>query len=308
VALDRGTAGALTGRSFQSPKPYVHRAIAAALVAAHLALLAAATPAAAQQADSTPTIARETPRPARIFTGRTLALLGVATAATVVLVQRADERVARELAEPDVQGNRTYSDIADAASYVNEKSLFAAGLVTYAAGRLSHARTLTDVAWHVSEGVFIASASSTIIRGILGRSRPFYTKETEGEYDATDLHPGRGFAQLRFRAMPSIHAAASFATAAVLTEEVRERAPGAMPIVLPVAYGLAVLPGLGRMYADKHWASDVLAGAVLGALSGYKVVRWHHSRPGNRLDRIFLHLSVATDGARRPVLVYAAPF
>jgi membrane-associated phospholipid phosphatase len=307
IGSERGTAGALTGRTFQ-PKPYVHRAIAAALAAAHLALVAVATPAAAQRADSTRTASREAPHPARIFTGRTLVLLGVATAATVVLVQRADERVARELAGPDVQGNRTYSDIADAASYVNEKSLFAAGLVTYGVGRLSHARTLTDVAWHVSEAVFVASASATVLRGILGRSRPFYTKEQEGEYDATDFHPGKGFAQLRFRAMPSIHAAASFATAAVLTEEVRERAPGATPIVLPVAYGLAVLPGLGRMYADKHWTSDVFAGAVLGALSGYKVVRWHHSRPGNTLDRIFLHISVATDGTGRPAVVYAAPF
>jgi membrane-associated phospholipid phosphatase len=37
--------------------------------------------------------------------------------------------------------------------------------------------------------------------------------------------------------------------------------------VPPVAYGLATLVGLSRIYDNAHWASDVMAGAAIGFLS-----------------------------------------
>ena len=53
------------------------------------------------------------------------------------------------------------------------------------------------------------------------------------------------------------------------------------------------------MYEDKHWASDVAMGAALGAVSGWATVRYHHHRPGNRLDKVFLGSTgaVVADGA-----------
>jgi membrane-associated phospholipid phosphatase len=213
--------------------------------------------------------------------------LGAGLAAALTLMG-ADSRIARRLQSDRYQDNSRYQDVSRAASKANEKSLFAAGLVTYGVARLAHApRTTTDVAWHTTESIFVASATATIVRGILGRSRPFVTADS----DAHDYKPGQGFRELKYRAFPSIHAASAFATASALTAETARRSPNAAWVVGPIAYSLASLPGLSRMYADKHWASDVAMGAALGAVSGWVTVRYHHHRPGNRLDRFFLGAS-----------------
>jgi membrane-associated phospholipid phosphatase len=165
--------------------------------------------------------------------------------------------------------------------------------VTYGVARIVHApRTTTDIAWHTTESIFVASAAATVVRGILGRSRPFVTADS----DAHDFKPGRGFRELRYRAYPSIHAASAFATAATLTAETARHSRRSAWVVGPLAYSLAALPGLSRMYADKHWASDVVMGAALGAVSGWATVRYHHHRPGNRVDRFFLGPSSESSG------------
>jgi hypothetical protein len=47
------------------------------------------------------------------------------------------------------------------------------------------------------------------------------------------------------------------------------------------------------MYNNKHWASDVLTGAMIGSFAGRKIVRYHHSHPGNKIDEWFLTGSVS---------------
>ena len=48
------------------------------------------------------------------------------------------------------------------------------------------------------------------------------------------------------------------------------------PLVKIIAYGSASLIGLSRITENKHWVSDVLAGAALGLLSGRQVVNNYH--------------------------------
>ena len=220
--------------------------------------------------------------------------LGVGLAGSLALMD-ADSRIARRLQSDRFQRNGSYQDIARYASNVNEKSLFAAGLVTYGVARLAHApRTTTDIALHTTESIFLASATATVVRGVLGRSRPFVTADS----DAHDYKPGKGFRELKYRAYPSIHAAASFATAAALTAETARHSRRGAWVVGPIGYAIAAMPGLSRMYADKHWASDVLMGSALGMASGWATVRYHHHRPGNRLDTTFLGAmpAAAADG------------
>jgi hypothetical protein len=38
-------------------------------------------------------------------------------------------------------------------------------------------------------------------------------------------------------------------------------------------------------------------GAALGAVSGWATVRYHHSRPGNRLDRFFIGAAPSGTGS-----------
>ena len=107
--------------------------------------------------------------------------------------------------------------------------------------------------------------------------------------DQYDFQPFKGFREFDYRAFPSIHTASAFAVATVYTLETKRRAPGAVWIVGPIAYALAAGPGISRMYTGQHWASDILAGAFVGALAGAKVVRYNHDvKPTNRVNRFFL--------------------
>ena len=46
------------------------------------------------------------------------------------------------------------------------------------------------------------------------------------------------------------------------------------PWVTSVTYGLASMVGLQRLYVGKHWASDVVAGTLLGIAVSATTVRW----------------------------------
>jgi membrane-associated phospholipid phosphatase len=57
------------------------------------------------------------------------------------------------------------------------------------------------------------------------------------------------------------HTSGAFSLATVIAEVYKDK-----PIVPYVAYGVAALTAYARMHDQKHWASDVLAGAVAGHL------------------------------------------
>jgi membrane-associated phospholipid phosphatase len=251
------------------------------------------------QADSS----RASRRPP-LITWLDAATLGAGLGGSIALMG-VDSRIARRLQGERYQGNDTYRHVADVAGHVNEKSLFAAGVLTYGVAKLVHApRTTADIAWHTSESIFMASATATIIRGVLGRSRPFVTHDS----DAYDYKHGKGISELSYRAYPSIHAASAFATAAALTAETARHSRRAAFVVAPISYSLASLPGLARMYKDKHWASDVAMGAALGAVSGWATVRYHHHRPGNRLDKIFIGATPSAMAGGEMSLVWGFTF
>jgi membrane-associated phospholipid phosphatase len=259
---------------------FIERGFALRRSVAFIPILALAIPGVVRaQADAT-----RTERKPPVIGWLDVAVLGIGLGGSIALMHK-DADIATRLQGDKYQDNGRYQDISSVAGKFNEKSLFAAGLVTYGIAKLAHApRTTTDIAWHTTESIFMASASATVARGILGRSRPFVTADS----DAHDYKPGKGFSELAYRAYPSIHAASAFATAAALTAETARHSRGAAWVVGPISYSLATLPGLARMYEDKHWASDVFMGAALGAVSGWATVRYHHHRPDNKLDRFFI--------------------
>jgi membrane-associated phospholipid phosphatase len=64
---------------------------------------------------------------------------------------------------------------------------------------------------------------------------------------------------------PSGHTVSAFSVASVYAYSYDSLA------VKATAYGLASLVALQRVYADKHWASDVFFGAALGTAVGKMV-------------------------------------
>lgn len=71
---------------------------------------------------------------------------------------------------------------------------------------------------------------------------------------------GKGFSWKR-DAFPSGHSTLVWSVAPILAKQYEEQR-----WVAPTVYTLATLTSLSRVYADKHWASDVFAGAVIGYL------------------------------------------
>lgn len=173
-------------------------------------------------------------------------------------------------------------------SKVNETTLTAAGILTYGIARLSGSRTATDIALHTTESVVLASLASQVIRGPLGRARPYVT----GDTNQYSFKFGKGFSNFDYRAFPSIHTSSAVAVATALTMEMKRRGWDATPIVAPILFGAALLPGLARIPLDQHWASDIAAGAFMGVFAGYKVVSYSHDHPDNFFDRNLLKVSL----------------
>jgi membrane-associated phospholipid phosphatase len=243
-----------------------------------------------------------THRDKTFLTRRDLAMSGVALGATALL-SIYDKDIALASQQPRYQSG-SLTNFSLKVSKVNETTLTVAGILAYGIGRLAKSPTVTDVALHATESVVLASVASQIIRGPLGRARPYVTADTN-QYDF-QFFGGfkRGETGFQRRSFPSIHTSSGMAVATVLTMELHRRHSAATPFVAPVLFAAGLLPGLVRIQLDQHWASDVAAGAFVGVLSGYKVVSYSHAHPDNFFDRNLLRFSVVPT-ASGPALVYS---
>ena len=223
------------------------------------------------------------------LTRRDLLVLGAGAGATGVL-SIFDDDIAQASQQSRYQGTGLHS-FALNVSKAQETTLTVASILTYGIGRLTKQNTIADVGLHSAESVILASLTSQLIRGPLGRTRP----HEAGDTNQYDFHFGKGFTSFDNRAFPSIHTSSGMAVATVLTMEMQRRHVAATPYVAPLLFAAGILPGLSRIQLDQHWASDVLAGAIMGVFSGYKVVTYSHDHPNNWFDRKLLKMSVAPD-------------
>lgn len=161
--------------------------------------------------------------------------------------------------------------------------LLMAGLYGY--GLLREDERAKAVALDVLYATVIANGLVTSrLKRAFGRDRPYLG----GDAHAFDAFDGRDQDQ---RAFPSGHATEAFAVAGVIATHYADT-----PAVIWTAYGLAALNGLSRMKKDQHWASDVLAGAMIGGGIGRMVAR--HNLRERDAD---LTVAYGEDG---PMLIY----
>ena len=125
-------------------------------------------------------------------------------------------------------------------------------LVWFILGALRGVRSERD--WHaaVRVGVGLAVESALVngvIKSFFRRRRP----RTEGFVHALPLR------RPRTSSFPSGHATSAFSAAALLSED---------DALWPLYYAVAVVVATSRVYVKMHHASDVIAGAALGALMG----------------------------------------
>jgi len=110
----------------------------------------------------------------------------------------------------------------------------------------------------LASSLIAAGVITPILKETVGRRRPSQTEVTFAR--------GGGGASF-----PSGHATQAFAVASVVAAHYDS------PWIKAAAYGLAGLVGLSRMEQNAHYASDVLAGALIGIAVGNAVVRIHNA-------------------------------
>lgn len=120
-----------------------------------------------------------------------------------------------------------------------------------------------------SKAVVITGAYTFLFKAAFQRERPAET----GPSDSGNW--GGPFAGFHDNAFPSGHSSVAFAAATVLSSYYRDHL-----WVGITTYTLASLVAMSRIYDNKHWASDVVAGAALGYAIGRTVLNRHH---GSRL-------------------------
>jgi hypothetical protein len=263
----------------------VSRPLAAVLLSISLTTTAIAQPSDTTRSSSEP-----------LFTTRDALWASAFVLGSVIMFQ-VDDNIDRWVGREKIQESDFIRRGAEIANLSKDDQVMLAGALVYLTGRITKKRTLADIAWHSTEAVLISSIVLTLVRGSLGRSRPYVTPD-----DPTHFKAFEGFKQFEYRSFPSIHASANFAVAAVISSEMKRRWPGRLRWVPPVLYTVASFPTVSRLYLRRHWASDLVLGSFAGIVTGLKVERYHHTHPGNKLDKFFLGVRAGPDGSARLVL------
>jgi membrane-associated phospholipid phosphatase len=126
----------------------------------------------------------------------------------------------------------------------------------------------------VTEATSLALVVDTGLKYAVARQRPDAWRE-----DGASSRKG-GDRNLSF---PSMHATFAFAVAASSTELLRSQDdPNTVPYAL-VAFGTAATVGYLRVSADKHFPTDVLAGAAIGTAIGWAIPHFFHPRAAGGL-------------------------
>lgn len=247
------------------------------------ALLAPALPAQQTTPDTTGVKRSNDP----LFTSRDAWIAGGFVVGTVLLFPL-DKHFAQTLQDPHNQSNRFFHHQATNFRLIAQPGAILIGGSMYAIGRVAHVERMADLGLHGTEAILVGTVVTGVIKGAAGRARPYM-----GTDKPHDFKLGRGFQKgSDFASFPSGHTLAGFAAAAAVTSETHRWWPNSTWYIAPVMYGGASLIGLSRMYNNKHWASDVAMGALIGTFSGRKVVQYHHSHPRNRIDRWLLGASI----------------
>lgn len=168
-------------------------------------------------------------------------------------------------------------------------------------------KTTTLLATHA---YLTGAAVETVLKFLAGRQRPYsanpdsivVTPKFGGPlYKSPKDENGKKL----YSSFPSGHTTVAFAAATVFAMEYRDK-----PLIPILSYSVASLIGVSRITENKHWATDVLAGAALGFLSGRQVVNNYHryaklKAPKQPKNSVSFSLQTGYYGQLMPTMVYS---
>jgi membrane-associated phospholipid phosphatase len=142
-------------------------------------------------------------------------------------------------------------NVAAIARHMGQPEVYAAVPIGIAAVGLATGNSrILRTARVVGSSVLLAGATVGSSKFAFGRPRP------DASQDADGFVPFSGQAS-----MPSGHTAAAFALATSLSDEIHN------PLATVGLYGLATATGWSRINDNRHWFTDVTAGALVGITS-----------------------------------------
>jgi membrane-associated phospholipid phosphatase len=141
--------------------------------------------------------------------------------------------------------------------------LMLAGL--YATSLITHNRRLEHATLSVAKSLAISTVFYTSSKSVIRRQRP---TRTEDPYDFVAPFTKKGYTSF-----PSGHTNTAFAVATAFALEYNDK-----KWVPWVAYSLATLTSISRLYDNRHWFSDVVIGASIGHFVTKAVYRQEYKR------------------------------
>lgn len=205
--------------------------------------------------------------PARIRK-RDVIPLFVLTGSTALLIA-GDESI-RDGVQSYASGHAWVEDVAPVITQLGGLGGLATAGVFFGAGLVFKDERARDTGYLAASAILQAMLVDNVLKVMAGRQRP-YVADGEDHWGGPAAYFSHGGEDTK--SFPSGHSATAFALATVVSMQYRHTAW--VPVV---AYTLATGVGLSRMALDKHWASDVFVGAVVGHFVARLVVRDHARR------------------------------
>ncbi len=206
--------------------------------------------------------------PVRIKAKHLVPLVGLA-AATAFLIA-SDESI-RDGVQTFAGKHAWVGDVAPVVTEMGGLAGFATAGVFFGAGLIFKDTRARDTGFLAANAVLQSFLVDSFLKGLSGRQRPSIAAGEDHWAGPAGLF--ERFEKGRddyYTSFPSGHSAAAFSLATVIALQYRHR------IWVPImAYTIAAGVGLSRMALDRHWASDVAIGAVVGHLVARLVVRNH---------------------------------
>ena len=136
----------------------------------------------------------------------------------------------------------------------------------YAIGNLTENERLKKVSLLGFESATYSTLITMALKRLSGRDRPGEDVSHDG-WNFFDSWSVKGSVE---KAFPSGHTNLTFSVATVIAEEYQD-----YQLVPYVVYGLAGATAAQRVLDDKHWASDVFAGAIIGHFTAKTIMGYH---------------------------------
>lgn len=206
------------------------------------------------------------PLPGRLLTGTLLAI--AVLIAIMVVLDAWSVGHARRLPGDLIAAARRFTDFGKSGWFLWPTGIALVVLAAIDSPALSRFSRCILAAWAVRLGfVFAAIAApsllATVIKRLIGRARPFVAGSDVWAYEPFNW-------QARYASFPSGHSTTAFAALVAI---------GAIfPQARALMWIYAVLIALSRVIITAHHPSDVIAGAIVGAVGAFMVRNWFAAR------------------------------